>query len=682
MMLQQRQLQQHQEGMAGKRPSSKLDPAAPVAVMDPADEHHQYLDESIAVGESASAAYSHHDSTAKDPVSLKQPNAHHQQATINPLTVSPYNFHTNEQPPAPAQSAQRKKNSVSSASTLYSPSAYPSSSNATVKSTPPPAAAPVDTPQQSAPPVPTPQRIEPGPGSDASSLSDEESAYSEEEEDIEDYVKGGYHPVSIGDRYNDNRYTILRKLGWGHFSTVWLAMDHTLSRPVALKIVKSAQHYTETAMDEIKLLDKVVNANPTSDQRQYVVELLDWFKHKGPHGTHVAMGFEVLGPNLLTLIRQYHHRGIPVNIVKRITKQVLMGLDYLHRECGIIHTDLKPENVLICVNVPETLRKLGITTESESEKSRSQAKNLEAEGKKTATTTNQGGESSGSKLTKSQKKKLRQKAKKKAAKEAAKLSGNDAATANGSQESVDATLSRDIDNLSLNDSSAPSSGPSASGVAKPLDIAKLENPERDAPQKEILRQKAPPKTSGPAVPSPSNEVPETEEERKLRRKQERRDRQRQHDEQIRVKIADLGNACWVNHHFTNDIQTRQYRSPEAILGANYDTSADMWSLGCMTFELLTGDYLFDPQGGQKYTKDDDHVAQIIELLGHFPKHVALSGKFSSEVFNRRGELRHIQKLRFWRLADVLQEKYHVAKEEAEEIADFILPMIEIDPERR
>ncbi|KAJ3035929.1 serine/threonine protein kinase, CMGC group [Rhizophlyctis rosea] len=190
---------------------------------------------------------------------------------------------------------------------------------------------------------------------------EEESEFSEEEEDAEDYCKGGYHPVQIGDKFNEGRYTILRKLGWGHFSTVWLAQDHKFDRPCALKIVKSAPHYTETALDEIKLLDKVVSANRNSPERKCVVELLDWFKHRGPHGTHICMAFEVLGPNLLTLIRQYHHHGIPVAIVKRIIKQVLMGLDYLHRECGIIHTDLKPENVLICINVSETLRKLGLT---------------------------------------------------------------------------------------------------------------------------------------------------------------------------------------------------------------------------------------------------------------------------------------------------------------------------------
>lgn len=50
---------------------------------------------------------------------------------------------------------------------------------------------------------------------------------------------------------------------------------------------------------------------------------------------------------------------------------------------------------------------------------------------------------------------------------------------------------------------------------------------------------------------------------------------------IKIKIADLGNACWVNHHFTEDIQTRQYRSPEVLLGAKWDATADIWSLACM-----------------------------------------------------------------------------------------------------
>ena len=55
---------------------------------------------------------------------------------------------------------------------------------------------------------------------------------------------GGYHHVRVGDVYN-SRYKVLHKLGWGYFSTVWLVWDTKESRYGALKVVKSASHYTE-----------------------------------------------------------------------------------------------------------------------------------------------------------------------------------------------------------------------------------------------------------------------------------------------------------------------------------------------------------------------------------------------------------------------------------------------------
>jgi serine/threonine-protein kinase SRPK3 len=191
----------------------------------------------------------------------------------------------------------------------------------------------------------------------SSSSSVDEADNTADEEDSEDYCKGGYHPVQVGEEYKEGKYTIVRKLGWGHFSTVWLSRDNVTGKHVALKVVRSAAHYTETALDEIKLLKKVVDANPNHPGRKHVVSLLDSFNHKGPNGVHVCMVFEVLGENLLGLIKRWNHRGIPMPLVKQITKQVLLGLDYLHRECGIIHTDLKPENVLIEIGDVEQIVK-------------------------------------------------------------------------------------------------------------------------------------------------------------------------------------------------------------------------------------------------------------------------------------------------------------------------------------
>jgi serine/threonine protein kinase len=107
-----------------------------------------------------------------------------------------------------------------------------------------------------------------------------------------------------------------------------------------MKVVKSAKHYTETALDEIKLLTNVRESDPSDPYRLKCVQLLDEFKVAGVNGTHVCMVFEVLGHNLLKLIIRSNYHGIPILNVKTIIKQVLQGLDYLHRKCQIIHTDV------------------------------------------------------------------------------------------------------------------------------------------------------------------------------------------------------------------------------------------------------------------------------------------------------------------------------------------------------
>lgn len=91
------------------------------------------------------------------------------------------------------------------------------------------------------------------------------------------------------------------------------------------------------------------------------------------------------------------------------------------------------------------------------------------------------------------------------------------------------------------------------------------------------------------------------------------------------------------HHFTEDIQTRQYRSIEVLLGAPYNYTADIWSTACLAFELSTGDYLFDPHGGDDYTRDEDHLAHIIELLGVIPPSLIYRGKHGLKYFTSYGK---------------------------------------------
>ncbi|POW06532.1 hypothetical protein PSTT_08897 [Puccinia striiformis] len=169
------------------------------------------------------------------------------------------------------------------------------------------------------------------------------------EEHKRDYKKGRYHPVEVGEGYKDNRYRVLRKLGWGGYATVWLAHDRQLDQHVCLKVSKSSKFFTDAAKAEIKFNKRISSANPTHPGHRHLVSLLDHFDHAGPKGTHVCMVFEVLGDNLLAFKNRCKRNRIPAHIVRKIGRQILLAVDYLHQECGIIHTDLKPDNVLICI---------------------------------------------------------------------------------------------------------------------------------------------------------------------------------------------------------------------------------------------------------------------------------------------------------------------------------------------
>ncbi|KAF2312509.1 hypothetical protein GH714_034912 [Hevea brasiliensis] len=169
------------------------------------------------------------------------------------------------------------------------------------------------------------------------SCSSSSGSESEDDEGIDSYRKGGYHAVRVGDQFAGGRYIAQGKLGWGQFSTVWLAYDTQSS--------KSASQFAQAALHEIEVLSSIANGDPSNSK--CVVRLIDHFKHAGPNGHHHCMVLEFLGDSLLRLIRHSRYKGLELNKVREICKCILIGLDYLHRELCLIHNDLKPENILL-----------------------------------------------------------------------------------------------------------------------------------------------------------------------------------------------------------------------------------------------------------------------------------------------------------------------------------------------
>ncbi|PAV80590.1 hypothetical protein WR25_11072 isoform B [Diploscapter pachys] len=506
----------------------------------------------------------------------------------------------------------------------------------------------------------------------------------EEQEDPKDYRKGGYHPVNIGDVFH-GRYNVLRKLGWGHFSTVWLCWDTLHRKFVALKIVKSADHYTEAALDEIRLLKAVREADPNDSGCQKAVQMLDDFTVTGVNGTHVCMVFEVLGCNLLKLIIRSNYQGLNLEIVRTITKQMLEGLRYLHEKCQIIHTDIKPENALVTMSHEE------IKTMAQHAMLATKM-NLKLSGSAVSTAPSHIQKKVAANMTKNKKKKMKKKQKKQrelletqlAQMEGLKVDANglqEVLSAPENENENKAESSQQVQNVSdaenansINGSlrspdpiertslSPPNEADSSVLSSTPLEQNKFldQNAEPLSPSHPFSDAQMPTVLPTPAV-GPDIFDPNCD---------------------LQVKIADLGNACWTHHHFTEDIQTRQYRALEVLIGAGYGPPADIWSTACMAFELATGDYLFEPHQGDNYSRDEDHLAHIWELLGPVPANVFKKGAHWKEFFSKNGRLLHIQQLKPWSLYDVLRQKYEWSHFDAAQFSSFLTPMLEFDQDHR
>lgn len=108
----------------------------------------------------------------------------------------------------------------------------------------------------------------------------------------------------------------------------------------------------------------------------------------------------------------------------------------------------------------------------------------------------------------------------------------------------------------------------------------------------------------------------------------------------------------------------------------------MWSFACMLFEMLTGEFLFDPKKDKNFKKSEDHLALMMELLNKFPKNYSTIGTNSKKYVDEQGSLKRIPNLNFMNLKDLLTHYHKVKESEAAALADFLMPILEIYPEKR
>lgn len=99
-----------------------------------------------------------------------------------------------------------------------------------------------------------------------------------------------------------------------------------------------------------------------------------------------------------------------------------------------------------------------------------------------------------------------------------------------------------------------------------------------------------------------------------------------------IKVIDFGSSCFIHDHLSSYVQSRSYRAPEVILGCSYDYKIDIWSLGCILAELLTGYVLFQNESVQGL------LSRIVGIIGPFPEYMMKEGRLVANFFTREGLL--------------------------------------------
>jgi len=457
---------------------------------------------------------------------------------------------------------------------------------------------------------------------------------------------------------NDD-YLLLKKIGFGNNAQVWIIYQIKERKYFAMKIQRA--EFYQDGRREIKILKKINEHNAQNSAiNTYCINMLDCFKYsEDPEDDlfFICSIYELYAGSIDALITTGIYKyGLPIPVVKRITKQLLTALSFLHDELKVIHTDIKPENILLN-GVPKGHTQIIKTFENTQFQKKYDI--LVSKYVDDQATFN---------------KKLKLLA----------LSCihdldtiNDpfiGKTESSSEESSDSgsIIEGEDDDFSEDGSTIESSSESENDNASIINT-------RTQSVDDLLEHLHMKNTFDLTehydfVSVLNNRLTSTDKEKII-------------DEKCIIScetaLTDYGNSYFYDARTKSEIQDRRYRSPEVILDFNYGYACDIWSVGCLIFELLTGFPLFAPYD-EPLTKDIHHLFLMERMLGPLPQSMKMKSKRKKFLFesNKPYKIKCVEPFSRITIDERLMKQFLFSKVDAKACSDFMLEMLKYNPSAR
>ncbi|CDS06733.1 hypothetical protein LRAMOSA09260 [Lichtheimia ramosa] len=168
------------------------------------------------------------------------------------------------------------------------------------------------------------------------------------------------HPNHTTTNKRPRTVITLSKIGKGTFGQVFKCHDLLLDKPCAIKVIRSTTKYRESGKIELRVLEKLQETKRANENK--CAELRAHFFHD----QHICMVFDLLAMSVFDFLKMNKFLPFKLKHVRSIAHQLLQSAAYLHK-LKLVHTDIKPENVML-VDAASKLERVTVNRDKSADK--------------------------------------------------------------------------------------------------------------------------------------------------------------------------------------------------------------------------------------------------------------------------------------------------------------------------